>query len=227
MDIRGFLLILNAIIVISTLVIYTIIGENLNIVGETNEEQARNEKGFTGWFLVSVVIGVLALPIMVAREIWHSKRDKLPRFEWDTVGRYGFAIILGSCLNTCLLVFTSCSAAKPITTERIVYKIDTLYKMNVRADTLHILDSVFVNQYVKGDTVYKEKTAYKWRDKVSVRVDTLYKNALRTDSVRVPTPVERKLTAWEKTSMYVGKFAIGVVVMVVVSLLLWLIHRKK
>lgn len=216
MDIRGYLLILNAVVVITTLVAYTIFGENLNMVGETDEEQARNEKNLTGWFLVSSVIGVLALPVMVAREIWQWKRDKLSRFEWDNVGRYGLAIVFGTCLNTCLLVATSCSATKPVTTERIVHKVDTLYKTNVRADTFRILDSVFVNQYIKGDTVYNEKTAYKWRDRIQVHVDTVWRVAQTADTVRKSTAcnINEKITAVEKGRTVLVKMLWGALLMI-------------
>lgn len=228
MDIRSFLLILNAFVIVFALTVF-VVREMLNVVGETAEEQAEKENGMMGWFLASSIIGWLALPVMIGVKTWRWKRDKLSHFEWDKVVRNGMVIMLGGCVQMLLLMLTSCSSVRPsVATERIMYKTDTLYKTNVRADTFRVLDSVFVNQYVKGDTVYKEKTAYKWRDKVSVRVDTLYKTAIRTDSVRIPVPVERRLSAWEKTSMYLGKFiTAGVVVMAITSLLLWLIHRKK
>lgn len=226
MDIRVFLLILNTVVIFLAPVVYATMKIGSDVT-EINEEQAHKERRVLGWYVASIAIGALALPLMLIREIWRWKRDKSSRFEWGDVGRCGMIIVAGCCLHFCLLLLTSCSATKPVTAERIVYKTDTLYKTNVRADTFRILDSVFVNQYAKGDTIYKEKTSYKWRDKVSVRVDTLYKNAIITDSVRMPIPVVRELSAWEKTSMRVGKLTIGVVVTVAILMLLWLIHRKK
>lgn len=227
MGVREFLILLNAVVMFAVLAAYVLGGEQLNVIGETDDEQKRNEKGIKYWYAVAVVIGMIALPFMVAREIWQWKKYKLPHIEWDDIGRYGLAIVFGTCLHLLVLVFTSCSSAKPIVTERVVYKTDTMYKTKHTADTFRILDSVFVNQYIKGDTVYKEKTAWKWRDKIVVRVDTIYKASVKQDSVRVPVPVERKLSAWEKTLLWSGKTFILIITMVVVSLLLWLIHRKK
>lgn len=185
-----------------------------------DDEQENKKDSSTLWFFASIVIGAFVLPIMFVKEA----RGVLTNRDW---GREFRAIVVGCCLHLCLLLLTSCSTPRSVVVERVVTKTDTLYKTNVRADTLRILDSVFVNQYTKGDTVYKEKTTWKWRDKVSIKTDTIYKVALQTDSVRLPIPVERKLSTWEKTKMYVGDLAIGVVVTTIVSLLLWLIHRRK
>ena len=146
---------------------------------------------------------------------------------WDNIIETILGLLLGAavCLMFCAL--GGCSTAKPVVVERVVTKTDTLYKTNARADTLRILDSVFVNQYSKGDTVYKEKTTWKWRDKVSVRVDTIYKVALQTDSVRIPMSVKRKLSTWEQTQMWVGKISICIVGFALLTLLIWLIHRKR
>ena len=146
---------------------------------------------------------------------------------WDNIIETILGLLLGIVVCCLLCVLSGCSTAKPMATERIVYKTDTLYTTNMRADTLRILDSVFVNQYTKGDTVYKEKTTWMWRDKVSIKTDTVYKVALQTDSVRIPMSVKRKLSTWEQTQMWVGKIAIYIVGFALLTLLIWLIHRKR
>lgn len=59
----------------------------------------RDLYGLLGWFLVSVVIGIIAIPIMVGREIYQWKHYHLPEFEWDDVVRYSLVIFLGSIVN--------------------------------------------------------------------------------------------------------------------------------
>ena len=51
------------------------------------------------WLMVSILIGQLALPVMVGREIYQYKHYKLERFEWEDVVRYSVIIILGSLIN--------------------------------------------------------------------------------------------------------------------------------
>ena len=147
--------------------------------------------------------------------------------EWDDICRYGFAIVIGSMLHVLLLVMTSCTTPKPIVLERVINKTDTLYKTNYKADTFRLHDSVYVEHYTLGDTVYSQKSVWRWRDRISVKTDTIYKAMLQTDTTRLPIPVERTLSTWERTQMHVGQFTIGAVVLVVLSLLLWLIHRRR
>lgn len=130
-------------------------------------------------------------------------------------------------LHVLLLVMTSCTTPKPIVLERVINKTDTLYKTNYKADTFRLHDSVYVEHYTRGDTVYRLKSVWRWRDRISVKTDTIYKAMLQTDTTRLPIPVERKLSTWERTQMHVGQFTIGAVVLVVLSLLLWLIHRRR
>lgn len=227
MDIRGILMLLNCIILgaITLFVFYK--ADKLDALDEDCDENVRNRQGTIGWFVASVFVGVLVLPLMVLREVYQWKRYKLPGIEWDDICRYGFTIVIGSMLHVLLLVMTSCATPKPVVLERVINKTDTLYKTNYIADTFRVHDSIYVESYMVGDTIYKTKSVYKWRDKVSVKTDTIYKSILRADSIPVPVPVERKATWWERTQMFAGKIAVGAVVLFVISLLLWLIHRKR
>ena len=196
-------------------------------VDETYEENKRTRQNANRHNNTSILVGVLALPVMVLREVYQWKRYKLPGIEWDDICRYGFTIIVGSMLHLLLLVMTSCTTQKPVVLERVINKTDTLYKTNYIADTFRVHDSIYVESYAVGDTIYKTKNVYKWRDRVSVKTDTIYKSILRADSIPVPVPVEHKATWWERTQMFVGKIAVGAVVLCLISLLLWLIHRKR
>ena len=59
--------------------------------------------GLACWLLVSILIGLLALPIMVGREIYQYKYYHLKKFEWEDVVRYSPVIIIGSVVNYWLL----------------------------------------------------------------------------------------------------------------------------
>lgn len=198
-----------------------------DVVDEDYDENKRNRQGAIGWFIASIFVGVLALLVMVLREVYQWKRYKLPSIEWDDICRYGFTIIVGSMLHLLLLVMTSCATPKPVVLERVINKTDTLYKTNYKADTFRVHDSIYVESYMIGDTIYKTKNVYKWRDRVNVKTDTIYKSILRADSIPVPVPVEHKATWWERTQMFVGKIVVVAVVLFAISLLLWLIHRKR
>ena len=59
--------------------------------------------GLACWLLVSILVGLLALPVMVGREIYQYKHYNLAKFEWEDVVRYSIIIILGSIINYLIL----------------------------------------------------------------------------------------------------------------------------
>lgn len=59
--------------------------------------------GLACWLMVSILIGLLALPVMVGREIYQYKHYHLEKFEWEDIVRYSFVIIVGSVI--CFLLW--------------------------------------------------------------------------------------------------------------------------
>lgn len=110
-----------------------------------------------------------------------------------------FFVGIGLC---CL--FGSCTTTKYVTVPE--YHTDTLYQNHVQHDSIHVRDSVYFHEYVKGDTVYKEKTRWmtEWRERL--KIDTIYKS--KTDSVPVPFPIEVKVPAelskWQSFRIVLG-----------------------
>ena len=82
-------------------------------------------------------------------------------------------------------------------------------------------DSVFVKS--QGDTVYINRYRYKYLDKV--RIDTMY--VIHVDSVRVPYPVERKLSRWERVKQEVGGIAMGIVILAIGLIIIRFILLKN
>ena len=62
----------------------------------------RDLEGLACWLLISILIGLLALPTMVVREYYQYKHYKLERFEWEDIARYSFVIIVGSVIRILL-----------------------------------------------------------------------------------------------------------------------------
>lgn len=59
--------------------------------------------GLACWLLISILVGLLALPIMVGREIYQYKHYHLAKFEWEDIVRYSVVIVLGSIINYLIL----------------------------------------------------------------------------------------------------------------------------
>lgn len=105
----------------------------------------------------------------------------------------------GVLLCALLHVLLCGCASRRVTVGGSTQKTDTVYRMNVVRDTVLVKDSVLVSIFSTGDTVYKTREVWRWRDRTKVRVDTAYKSMVRVDTVRVPVAVERKLSWWERT----------------------------
>ena len=59
--------------------------------------------GLACWLMVSILIGLLALPVMIGREVYQYKHYHLEKFEWEDIIRYSFVIIVGSVI--CFLLW--------------------------------------------------------------------------------------------------------------------------
>ena len=63
----------------------------------------RDLVGLACWLLISILVSLLALPVMVVREIYQYKHYHLAKFEWEDIVRYSVVILLGSIINYLIL----------------------------------------------------------------------------------------------------------------------------
>ena len=130
------------------------------------------------------------------------------------LGCYALAFILGLIL---CWVFSGCSTPKQLTTTIHHNTTDTIYKTKVERDSIYRHDSIFVNVYQRGDTIFKEHTRWltRWRDRLLI--DTVYQS--RTDTLteyrEVMREVERRLSWWQRTQMYIGDMALILLIVLV------------
>lgn len=120
-----------------------------------------------------------------------------------------------------LLLLAGCSP-KTVYVPTETLRTDTVYSATVRVDSVIFHDSVSLMQ--RGDTVYLTK--FRDRTRVRQRVDTVYQSMIDSVKVSVPYPVERKLSAWEKTKMDFGGMAIGGLIVALIAVVL-LVFRKR
>lgn len=137
------------------------------------------------------------------------------------VARLLAAFLVGCVLCGLMTLLTGCRSVRYVS----VPEYHTEYK--VRTDSFIKRDSVWVHDsvsvWMKGDTVFKEKLKKVYNDHYiyTNKTDTM----MKTDSVRVPFPVEKKLGRWEqiKVDYFVP---ICCVLAIILLSLLWLIKRR-
>ena len=145
------------------------------------------------------------------------------RNDWIARVLLGFILVVGI---TMLIFFCLLSGG---CTRKVYIPVETIrteYKDKI--NTEYIVDSVTDTRFVfiKGDTVIDYRDRVKWRER-EVH-DSIYIN--KTDTIRVPYPVEKELTKWEQAKMDVGGIAIVTAIALFIGLcisVVWLIKKGR
>lgn len=127
----------------------------------------------------------------------------------------GLLLVLAIVLLS--VAFCGCHGAEkaiPTTSAR-----DTVWRYVHSRDTLVMKDSVEKFVVQKGDTVHVKEVVTRWRERVSVRRDTLWR--MRTDSIKVPYKVTERVEVakpqawWRKGLQWAGALAVVAVIVAV------------
>lgn len=119
---------------------------------------------------------------------------------------------------TLLLVWGAlmCSCATRVEYVPVVrVQTDTLKVTEARIDSVVKHDSVFVLQEKRGDSVFVMQTKVRYRDRLQVRCDTVYK--VRVDTLRINNGKKKaeSKTVWEKKEKRIGAswwwFLVGII----------------
>ena len=133
---------------------------------------------------------------------------------------YWFAVMMTICISF-IMCCSSYSTPKPVVLERTLH--DTVHVNNLRLDSIYMHDSIYFESIIKGDTVYRTKEITRWRDRVSIKRDTIY--AVREKSADIPVPQERTVPLWCRIIKYVGLLLVISPAIFLISMI-WLYHRK-
>nr|DAL83598.1 MAG TPA: hypothetical protein [Caudoviricetes sp.] len=122
-----------------------------------------------------------------------------------------------------LSLLAGCKSVQYVPVETV--RTDSIYVDRYQRDSIYQRDSVFVNRWIAGDTIYQDKVVWKYVYRDKVKYDTVA--ILRSDTVRVPYPVERRLTTWEQVRLNVGGWAIGAVIIFILIVVGIIVYKLK
>ena len=122
-----------------------------------------------------------------------------------------------------ILLLAGCSTVRYVPVPSV--SVDSVYVDRYQHDSIYLRDSVYVNRWTAGDTVYQDKIVYKYIFRDKVKYDTV--RISRSDTVRVPYPVERRLSTWEQVRLNVGGWAIALVVITILVVVGWAIYKIR
>ena len=132
-------------------------------------------------------------------------------------------LVICSISMLILSMFCRCTTTKyvPVTEykDRVVVKTDSLLK----TDSVYVNDSVSV--YIRGDTVFKDKYHFQYKDRYIVRnkSDTL----IFRDSIPYKVGVEKPLSKTDRAFLNIGKIASVCLLIGILAFLGWIYWKLK
>ena len=158
---------------------------------------------------VEVIDGEHGLVADLQRLLNELKDKGRTVFAWSAIKErlQAFSVVVLLVLSVAL---GSCTTTKYVEVPKV--HTDTLYMSKVQKDSVYLHDSIFVNQWTSGDTVYQTRDRWHtaWRDRLVT--DTVLH--IVRDSVAKPYPViqekkvEKELNWWQRFRMMLGDIAI-------------------
>lgn len=120
------------------------------------------------------------------------------------------------------ILLGGCKSVRYVEVEKV--HTDTLYISKMQKDSIYLHDSIFVNQWKSGDTIYQMRDRWhtEWRDRLVT--DTVIHFV--TDTVPKPYPViqekkvEKELNWWQRLRLTVGDIALFTLALM---LLVWIV----
>ena len=135
---------------------------------------------------------------------------------------YTIATIWVAILLIGLLI--GCSSVRYVPVETIQH--DSIYISKLERDSIHVHDSIYLEVKQQADTIIKTKYVQKVVYRDALRTDTMIVE--RVDTIRLPYPVERQLSKWEKIKLDFGGTIIGgIAIFALSAAAMWLLRRKR
>jgi len=120
-----------------------------------------------------------------------------------------------------ILCMVGCKTTQPITqtkdSVRIEYRLDSIY--------VYEKDSLYIDRYTKGDTIYVTKEAWKtrWKDKVVEVHDTI--SVVQQETI--VQEVERPKSGWDKFSTWFTIISLILIVLYIVWRIVKAVYLRK
>lgn len=122
-----------------------------------------------------------------------------------------------------LSLLAGCKSVQYVPVETV--RTDSIYVDRYQRDSIYQRDSVFVNRWIAGDTIYQDKVVWKYVYRDKVKYDTVA--ILRSYTINVPYPVECKLSKWEQLKLNVGGWAISIIIIIVLIVMGCMVYKLK
>lgn len=135
--------------------------------------------------------------------------------------------VLISCLTSCKTQYVPVPEYHYQDSVRVIRENNN----TIREIQTHVKDSMSMEQ--RGDTTiiknFHYESKFDYNNMMKQILDSL--GTIKKDSVRVPYPVEKKLTRWQQIKMDIGSATIGIsiaaIILAIGYIVRWLSKRKR
>ena len=141
-------------------------------------------------------------------DAWRPRPQNPEDFEAMTsagcLGGMVFVVVMFIAF-TIMVMLSGCS---PKIIEREVVKTDTCFIQKERRDSIYLKDSVYVKEWIQGDTVRIE--TLRWRDRWRERIvrDTSYVSVRDTIKITTTREVAKPLSSWQNFQIWCGRLTL-------------------
>ena len=114
-------------------------------------------------------------------------------------------------IGVLLLFILACillSGCSPKVIENTIVKTDTCYVEKWRRDSIFQHDSIYVHEYTKGDTVYRDRDRWITKYKEVFIRDTAYISRTDTITNTKIEKVEKALSGWQWFQIWAGRLVL-------------------
>lgn len=134
----------------------------------------------------------------------------------------GVTVLIIIAALAMLLSLCACKTqTKVVQVPAYVHDTTTVYRYQVRHDTLHSYTRDSVYMYVKGDTVYHNAVRIVDNSRVVYRCDTVHSNKVVERPVTITKTeikeVEKQLTKWQRLKMSLGGWLLAAVALLLIG----------
>lgn len=118
-------------------------------------------------------------------------------------------LVMGSAVIIAIVVLAALiHSCAPRTIETVIVKTDTVYHQKLQRDSIYVNDSIYIKEFIAGDTVRitTDRWHTRWRDRLVH--DTAYVS--KYDTLRITKTIEshRKLSGWKWFQIWAGRLAL-------------------
>jgi hypothetical protein len=111
-----------------------------------------------------------------------------------------------------ITLFVGCkTVTKVVEVEKV--RTDTTYITKHQRDSIYVHDSVYLHEYTKGDTVYREKVRWRTDIKEKLRIDTIYLSKTDTVKVAKTETIVKQESKWKRLGKMIGKMLVMAMVL--------------